>query len=221
MTTWVEPEGGRERGPVGLAKSFTQVLVNPRTFFAEAVSPGDQAPGLAFAMAVVLVEETTRLALAPERALGFPAPTAVSVALTVALAVLLVAPAALHALSAVQTLVLAAVAPDRGGVSETVQVLAYASAPCAFVGVSAPAVTFVCGLWAFALLVLGTRVVHDVSLPRAVLAAAAPGVLAYGSGFGWFAATAALFPWTGEYMPWVEQSARTALALAAGPAPGV
>lgn len=214
MTTWVQPEGGRERGPVGLAKSFTQVLVNPRTFFAEAVSPGDQAPGLAFAMAVVLVEESTRLALHPGRALDFPAPTPVAAALTVALAVLLVTPAALHALSAVETLALAAVAPERGGVSETVQVLAYASAPCAFVGVSTPAVTFVCGLWAFGLLVLGTGVVHGVGLPRALAAAAVPGVLAYGSGFGWFAATAALFPWTTEYMPWVDRSVRTAATLA-------
>ncbi|MFB6268718.1 MAG: YIP1 family protein [Halobacterium sp.] len=213
MTTWVEPEGGRERGPIGLAKSFTQVLVNPRTFFDEAVSPGDQAPGLAFAMAVVLVEEATRLALNPERALDFPAPTPVAAALTVALAVLLVAPAALHALSAIETLVLAAVAPDRGGVSETVQVLAYASAPCALVGVGVPAVTFVCGLWAFALLVLGTSIVHTDSLPRALAAAAVPGVLAYGSGFGWFAATAALFPWTADYMPWLHRSAE-AVALA-------
>lgn len=212
MTTWVEPAGGRERGLVGLAKSFTQVLVNPVTFFDEAVSPGDQAPGLAFAMVVVLLEESVRLALTPERALDFPAPTPVAAALTVALAVLLVAPAALHALSAIETLVLAVVAPDRGGVSETVQVLAYASAPCAFVGLGVPAVTVVCGLWAFALLVLGTYVVHTDSLPRALVATVVPGVLAYGSGFGWFAATAALFPGTAEYMPWLDH-ATDAVAL--------
>jgi hypothetical protein len=213
MTTWVEPEGGRQRGPVGLAKSFTQVLVNPRTFFAEAVSPGDQAPGLAFAMVVVFIEESTRLALYPERALEFPAPRAVAAALTVALAVMLVTPAVLHALSAVETLLLVAVAPERGGVSETVQVLAYASAPCAFVGVSVPAVTFVCGLWAFGLLVLGTRVVHGLSVPRALAAATPPGVLAYGSGFGWFVATADLFPWTADYMPWVDRTVQALPAL--------
>jgi hypothetical protein len=213
VTTWVEPEGGRERGPVGLAKSFTQVLANPKTFFAEAVSPGDQAPGLAFAMVVVGLEESTRLALNPERALDFPAPTPVAAALTVALAVLLVAPAALHALSAIETLVLAAVAPDRGGVSETVQVLAYASAPCAFVGVGVPAVTFACGVWAFALLVLGTTVVHTDSLPRSFAAAAVPGVLAYGSGFGWFAATATLFPPTADYMPWVDRTLQAVALL--------
>ncbi|GAA0267084.1 YIP1 family protein [Halobacterium noricense] len=213
MTTWVEPEGGRERGPVGLAKAFTQVLVNPTTFFEEAVSPGDQAPGLVFAMAVVLVSQGTRLALAPGRALEFPAPSWLAATLTLALAVLLIAPAALHALSAVETLVLAAVIPDRGGVSETVQVLAYASAPCAFVGVGVPVVTFVCGLWAFALLVLGTRIVHDTSFARAAVTALAPGALAYGSGFGWFAATTALFPWTADYMPWVGRAVEAAAVL--------
>lgn len=207
MTTWVEPEGGRERGPLGLAKAFTQVLVNPATFFEEAVSPGDQAPGLVFAMAVVLVSQGTRLALDPGRALAFPAPTWLAAVLTLALAGLLIAPAALHALSAVETLALAAVAPDRGGVSETVQVLAYASAPCAFVGVGVPVVTFACGLWAFALLVAGTRIVHDTSLARAAAAALVPGALAYGSGFGWFAATAALFPRAADYLPTVGRAA--------------
>jgi hypothetical protein len=192
VTTWVQPEGGRERGPVGLAKSFTQVLLNPRTFFEEAVSPGDQAPGLVFAMTVVAVEETIRLAVHPSAALDFPTSQWLAGVLTVVLAVLLVAPAGLHALSAIETLALVPLAPDRGGVSETVQVLAYAAAPCAFVGVSIPAVTFGCGLWAFGLLVLGTSVVHDLSIPRASLAALAPGALAFGSGFGWFAATATL-----------------------------
>lgn len=192
MTTWVEPEGGRERGPVGLAKSFTQVLLNPRTFFEEAVSPGDQAPGLVFGMAVVGVEETTRLAIHPSAALDFPTSQWLAAVLTVLLAVLLVAPAGLHALSALETLALVVLAPDRGGVSETVQILAYAAAPCAFAGVSFPAVTFVCGLWAFSLLVLGTSVRHDLSISRALLAALVPGALVFGSGFGWFPATAEL-----------------------------
>lgn len=192
MTTWVEPEGGRERGPGGLAKSFTQVLVNPRVFFEEAVSPGDQAPGLVFAMAVVFVEESTRMAVTPDAALDFPTAPWLAALLTVSLAVLLVTPAAIHALSALETLALVALAPDRGGVSETVQVLAYAAAPCAFVGAGIPAVTVVCGLWAFALLVLGTSVVHDVTAPRALAASVVPGALAFGSGFGWFAAASSI-----------------------------
>ncbi|WP_232685994.1 YIP1 family protein [Halobacterium zhouii] len=204
MTTWVEPEGGRERGLLGLAKAFTQVVVNPRTFFREAVSPGDQAPGLAFGIAVVLVEESIRLALAPDAALALPASTPIRITLTVALAALLVAPAALHALSAIQTLALAALAPDRGGVSETVQVLAYASAPCVAAGVHVPAVRVVVGLWGFCLLVAGTRIVHDTTYPRALLAAAIPGALAFGYGFRWFGATVRVFPWLADVLPWVH-----------------
>ncbi|MFB6071573.1 MAG: YIP1 family protein [Halobacterium sp.] len=202
MTTWVEPEGGRERGLWGLAKSFTQVLVNPGGFFREAVSPGDQAPGLAFGMTVVLLEESTRLALHPAAALDFPTADWLAALLTVALAVLLVTPAAIHALSAVQTLALVAVAPDRGGVSETVQVIAYAAAPCVLAGVGVPAVTAIATLWSFALLVYGTSVVHEISLPRAFAAAVVPGALAFGSGFGGIAAAEAL-----------ADAAATALAL--------
>jgi hypothetical protein len=203
MTTWVEPEGGRERGPLGLAKAFTQVLVNPHTFFREAVSPGDQAPGLAFGMAVVFVEEAVRLSFAPDAALALPASDPVRVAVTVLLATLLVAPAALHALSAIQTLALVALAPDRGGVSETVQVLAYATAPCVAAGIHVPAVRVVVGLWGFVLLVVGTRIVHETSYARSVLAAVVPGALAFGYGFRWFGATVEMFPWLADVLPWV------------------
>jgi hypothetical protein len=154
------------------------------TFFEEAVSPGDQAPGLVFGMAVVLVAAGTRLALQPTDALAFPTAGWLRVVLTVALVVLLVTPAAIHALSALQTLALVAVAPSRAGVSETVQVVAYAAAPCVATGLGVPVVTALAGLWAFALLVVGTRVVHDLSWLRAVLAAVVPGVLAFGTGFG-------------------------------------
>jgi hypothetical protein len=192
MTTWVEPEGGRERGLAGLAKAFTQVLVNPVTFFDEAVSPGDQAPGLVFGMAVVLVAASTRLALRPEDALAFPTSDWLAALITVALVVLLVTPAAIHALSALETLALVVLAPSRGGVSETVQVIAYAAAPCALAGLGVPALTLLSGLWSFALLVLGTRVVHDISVLRALLASLAPGVLAFGAGFGAYPAAQTL-----------------------------
>jgi hypothetical protein len=192
MTTWVEPEGGRERGLAGLAKAFTQVLVNPVTFFDEAVSPGDQAPGLVFGMAVVLVAASTRLALRTEDALAFPTSDWLAALITVALVVLLVTPAAIHALSALETLALVVLAPSRGGVSETVQVIAYAAAPCALAGLGVPALTLLSGLWSFALLVLGTRVVHDISVLRALLASLAPGVLAFGAGFGAYPAAQTL-----------------------------
>ncbi|MDL0126147.1 YIP1 family protein [Halobacterium salinarum] len=186
MTTWVEPEGGRERGPLGLAKSFTQVLLNPVSFFDEAVSPGDQAPGLVFAMVVVGVVAVTELAATPSDALAFPTADWLAAVLTVALVVLLVTPAAVHALSAIQTLclVIATISESRGGVSETVQLIAYAAAPCVVTGLGVPVLTLLAGVWAWCLLVVGTSVVHEISLPRAVIAAAVPGVLAFGAGFG-------------------------------------
>ena len=56
MTQWVEDvEGGRQRGLRGLAKAWIEVLVRPRRFFAEGIAPGDQGPGLTFAIAIVLV----------------------------------------------------------------------------------------------------------------------------------------------------------------------
>jgi hypothetical protein len=62
-------------------------------------------------------------------------------------------------------------------------VLGYAAAPCVFAGIPAPAVRAVCGLYAFALLVVGIRVVHSVSTARAVVLAFVPGVVAFGYGF--------------------------------------
>jgi len=184
MTQWVEStEGGRDRGPRAVARAWFEVATAPSRFFRTGVASGDQAPGLTFAMLVVLVAETTRFAFVPEAYPVVADSTLLSGALWIGVAVLLVAPAGLHLLAAVETLLLAAFAPDRGGVSETVQVLGYASAPCVFAGIPAPMVRAVCGLYAFALLVVGIRVVHRVSTQRAVALAFVPGVVAYGYGF--------------------------------------
>lgn len=185
MTEWVEnPEGGRERGPRGLGRAWLQVMTNPWRFFDTQLSPGDQAPGLTFAAAVVLVEEATRLALVPGAAPVFRDMPAVSAVLWLLVATVLIAPAAVHLTTAVATLVLAALAPDRGGISQTVQVICYAMAPAVFVGYPDPLVGVVGTVWATALLVLGTAIVHDVSLPRAVAVAAVPAVVVFGVGFG-------------------------------------
>jgi hypothetical protein len=97
--------------------------------------------------------------------------------------VVLVAPAILHLVAALQTVILIPFAPERGGVSETVQVIAYATAPCVFAGVPVPEVRIVCALWGTALYVYGTAVVHDVSIPRAFVLAIVPAVLVFGYGF--------------------------------------
>ncbi|WP_123537513.1 YIP1 family protein [Halosimplex salinum] len=193
MTQWVEnPTGGRDRGPAALARAWAEVLVRPRRLFQSGVAPGDQAPGLVFAGTVVFVEELTRVLTG---AAAYPILGGRPVASTVlwlGLAVLLVAPAALHLVAALQTLILVPTAPDRAGVSETVQVIAYATAPCVFAGLPYPGVRVAATAYASALLAVGISDVHDVSLARAAVLAAVPAALAFGYGFRGFAALSEL-----------------------------
>jgi hypothetical protein len=189
MTQWVEnPAGGRDRGPTALARAWLEVLVNPRRFFERGVAPGDQAPGLVFAGTVVLVEEATRFALVPGAAPVFGGQPALSAAFGLALATLFVAPAVLHLTAALQTVLLMFVVPDRGGISETVQAIAYATAPCVFAGIPSPTLRAACAVYGAALFVVGLRTVHDTSTPRALLAGAIPAALVFGYAFRGFAA---------------------------------
>jgi hypothetical protein len=197
----VEPSGGRARGPLGIAQSWVQVLRHPVAFFEEAVSPGDQGPGLLFAMLVVLVEEGTRLALVPAARPVVGGSDLVGGVLFVAVVTLLVTPLGLHAIAAVETLVLL-VAPTRAGISETVQVLAYAGAPCALAGLPYPALRTVTGVWAMGLLIVGFHVVHDLRYPVAVVLATPAAVLGIGYGFRWFGAAVDLLPGLAGAIPW-------------------
>jgi hypothetical protein len=199
MTQWVEdPSGGRDRGPGALVRAWGEVLVRPRRFFRTGVAPGDQGPGLTFAAAVVLVEEATRFALVPD---AFPVVAGqhlLSAVLWLAVAVVLVMPAALHLVAALETLVLVAMAAvsdaatDRGGVGETVQVLAYSAAPCALAGGPVAPLRVACAAYGTVLLVLGLREVHGLSLPASVVAAVVPAAVVFGYGFRGFAALGAL-----------------------------
>jgi len=189
VTQWVEnPTGGRDRGPAALARAWAEVLVRPRRLFQSGVAPGDQAPGLVFAGTVVFVEELTRVLTGAAAYPEFGGRPAASTALALALAVVLVAPAALHLTAALQTLILIPTAPDRAGVSETVQIIAYSTAPCVFAGLPFPAVRVLATAYASALLAVGISDVHDVSLPKAGLLSAVPAALVFGYGFRGFAA---------------------------------
>ena len=200
MTTWVErPEGGRDRGPRGIARAWVEVLTNPRRFFRNGVAPGDQAPGLVFGVLVAALYTTVRAALEPGPVRlvtttpgGERFTQTVPDALVVLAVVVVVAPAVLHLVSALQTVLLMFAAPDRGGVSETVQVVAYATAPCALAGLPSPAVRAACALYGAALLTVGLSEVHDTSVSRAALVGAVPATLVFGAGFGGSAAVSAL-----------------------------
>ena len=199
VTQWVEnPAGGRDRGPSGLARAWVEVLVRPRRFFENGVSPGDQAPGLTFAIAVAFVAVAGRLLLAPsslsgyERvaaATGSPVATAVVV---LGVACFLVAPFVLHLAAALATLSLIPVVDDRAGVGETVQVVAYAAAPAVFAAVPVPAVRLLAAAYGAVLLVVGLAVVHETSLPRAFLAGAVPALFVFGFALGGISALEAV-----------------------------
>lgn len=184
VTTWVdEPGGGRARGPRGLARAWVEVLVRPRRFFRHGVAAGDQAPGLSFAMVVVAVEEATRLALVPGAVPALAGGRLPAALLVVGLATVLVAPLGLHLVAGLQTLVLRALVAERAGVGQTVQVVAYATAPCALSGVPWPALRFACAAYGTWLLVVGLAVVHGTSRWRAAAAAVVPAAIVFWYGF--------------------------------------
>lgn len=189
MTTWVEePEGGRARGLRGIGRAWLEVLVRPRRFFRTGVAPGDQAPGLTFFMVVVFCAEATRYATVPSAYPELSVAWPLAATFWLALVVLLVAPLALHAIAAVQTLCLMALVSDRAGISRTVQVIAYAAAPCALAGLPIPGLRVLCVAYGAGLLVLGLAVVHETSLLRAALAGAIPATALFGYGFRGIAA---------------------------------
>ncbi|MDT3435422.1 YIP1 family protein [Haloarcula sp. 1CSR25-25] len=209
MTQWVEnPTGGRDRGPTALVRAWVEILSRPRRFFRTGVAPGDQAPGLVFAATVVLFEEVSRYAVVrlAERGLvstgpfDYPAIAGFSpgVAVLALFAILVfVTPATVHLTAALQTLLLLPlsvlpVASDRAGVSETVQVMCYAMAPCLLAGLPSPEVRVLVTAWGAGLYLLGTAVVHNVRLPVAAVVGAFPAAIIFGYGFRGFQALSVL-----------------------------
>lgn len=191
MTQWVEnPSTGRERGPRGILRAWVELLVRPRRFFARGVAPGDQGPGITFAILVVLIAEGSRILAFGG---GFPVlggqPVASGIVWVLLLGVLVV-PAGVHLIAALQTVILAVADEGAGGVSETVQVICYAVAPAVFLGIPNVWVRSLLVLWGGALLVVGMAVVHDIRIRRAVPIAAVPAVFVFGWGFDGTAALA-------------------------------
>ncbi|AJF27135.1 MULTISPECIES: YIP1 family protein [unclassified Haloarcula] len=209
MTQWVEnPTGGRDRGPAALVRAWVEILRRPRRFFRTGVAPGDQAPGLVFAATVVLFEEVSRYAVVKLAQRGllstgpfdYPAIGGFSpgVAVLALFAILVfVTPATVHLTAALQTLLLLPlgllpVASDRGGVSETVQVMCYAMAPCLLAGLPSAEVRVLVTAWGAGLYLLGTAVVHNIRLPVAAIVGAVPAAIIFGYGFRGFQAVSVL-----------------------------
>ncbi|SMO67344.1 YIP1 family protein [Halorubrum cibi] len=193
MNSWIEnPEGGRDRGLRGLARAWVEVLVRPGRFFANGIAPGDQAPGLTFAAAVAAAFTLGWVATDPTAVPGIAGSPALSAAVVVLVVTALAAPVGLHLTAAVATvsLVVASLEFDggisfreRGGVSETVQVVAYASAPMALAGPPIPVLRVACGGYATLLLLWGFRVVHETTPARTLLAGLPAAAFGYGVGY--------------------------------------
>jgi len=209
VTQWVEnPTGGRDRGPAALVRAWVEILRRPRRFFRTGVAPGDQAPGLVFAATVVLFEEVSRYAVVKLAQRGllstgpfdYPAIGGFSpgVAVLALFAILVfVTPATVHLTAALQTLLLLPlgllpVASDRGGVSETVQVMCYAMAPCLLAGLPSAEVRVLVTAWGAGLYLLGTAAIHNVRLPVATVVGAVPAAIIFGYGFRGFQAVSVL-----------------------------
>jgi len=179
------------------------MLRRPRQFFRAGIAPGDQAPRLVFASMVVLFEEASRFLVVELAGRGllstgpFAYPAIGEFTPGVAVLALLgiivfVTPATVHLTAALQTLLLVPVAPERGGVSETVQVMCYAMAPCVLAGLPSPELRILVTAWGAALYIVGTAVVHELDAARATLVGAVPAAIVFGYGFRGFAAVEAL-----------------------------
>lgn len=194
MTTWIEnPTGGRDRGPRALVRAGVEVLLRPSRFFRTGVGPGDQAPGLTFAIAVAVAFSAGWMLTDPAVIPGITGNPLVSALVVVLVVGLLAAPAGLHLSAAITVIAVAALVDDRAGVSETVQVLAYATAPMAIAGPPIPALRGACAIYGAGLLVYGLKRVHGTSWARATLAAILPAIVAFGVGYRTFATVRPVF----------------------------
>lgn len=193
MPQWVtDPTGGRRRGPRGLVRAWVEAVFRPQRFFRNGISPGDQAPGLTFAMTVVLIEEIVRLTLVRSAIPDIAGSPLESGVLTVAIAVLLVTPAALHLFTGLQTVLLIPFVDDRGAVGESVQVLAYATAPCVLAGFPIPALRVLCAVYGASLYFIGLGIVHGIDGWRSIALGLLPAWLTFAWAFRGFSALLAL-----------------------------
>ena len=106
-------------------------MSHPKWFFEKKIKSGKQSEGLIFAMAVVMIEEGSRLIIHTSWTVAY-------FLISLGVAVLIVTPILLHIVAAIQTLLLRIGAKNRKGIGATVQVIGYSIAPCIFAGFAIP-----------------------------------------------------------------------------------
>jgi hypothetical protein len=181
VTRWTA--GGRGIHYRELPLVWARLLAQPRTAFESTVTPGQQGPAAVFAAAVAGVATASKLAVDPSFRPPIGSPW-LGGAMLVGLVAVLIAPTALHLVAALETLVVVLLTDERGGVSETVQVVAFATAPCVFAGVPSIPLRVLCTTWGAALLIGGTAVVHRTDPVRALLAGGLPALIVFGYAYG-------------------------------------
>ena len=192
-TRWIERSGENELpSPEGLARAWVGLIVRPRQFFREGIEPGRHLPALAFAMLVVAVSETLRLALVTDAHPVFEGLVLPSALLWLAVAVLVVTPVVLALVTAVQTLLLKPFVEDPGDPTETAQIVAYATAPCVLAGAPIPELTALVAIWGTILLAIGVSEIHGPWFEPALALSAIPSAIVFGFGFRGFSAVETL-----------------------------
>lgn len=166
-----------------MARAWGEVIARPHLFFRYNIAPGDQGPGITFLAALVLVEEAIRIALVTDAYPVFGGRPSLSAIVWLLAAAILLAPLGTHLVAALQTILLSAGAPDRGGVSETVQVICYATAPCLLAGVPSPELRTLVTLYGAGVYFAGLAIVHDLGPVRSILLGVVPAGLVFGVGF--------------------------------------
>ena len=145
-----------------------------------------------FAIAVAVVFTAGWLVADPAAAPRISESWLLSTVVTLFVVGLFATPVGLHLTAAIATISLVVTVRERAGVSETVQVVAYASAPFALAGPPILALRVVCAAYATVLLVVGLRTVHRTSWFRATAAAVLPALVGYWVGYRALAALWAL-----------------------------
>ena len=180
----------RTDGATDMWRLRVRRLLRPHRFFEAVVTANDQAPAVYHIIIIGSITAAVRLWVGPIPSVGGSA--LIGAAVWIALTGLFIAPIALHLAAALATVMLMITVPERAGISMTVQVWAYAATPVVLIGLGRPALTVVAIAVAGYLTVVGTAVVHRISMRRALLAAAVPIMVVYGIGLGGFASVTRL-----------------------------
>lgn len=159
-------------------------MTRPHRVWATFVTPRDQAAGIGFALGTVLLWFVLGLASGVISVPVYGNLYWLSVFVWGAFLLAVVTPVALHVLAAGMTIALMVLAPERGHISETVQVLALSLAPAVGLIVPNPLVQIVCGVYGIGLLCYGLATVHELSFWRAIFIGFLPGYLVFFIGFG-------------------------------------